>query len=185
MIQPRVYLSDVSPTNISPFGVTGNQLEIRGTQEVKFQLNRREFCHQFCVCLLPTEADGILGMDFFSEKNAELDLGKLQLRWQKGASVKHGYENQRKRQARSEAGCVALTVFTMQKEQFSRVERIPKDTRNNGTQVQGGTQKPLEFDLKEVEPWMVITTVTVKIASRVKQIVVGRLETPKRRLSHS
>ena len=80
MIQPRVYLNDVSPTNISPFGVTGNQLEIRGMQEVKFQLKRREFCHQFCVCLLPTEADGILGMGFFAHKNAELDLGKLQLR---------------------------------------------------------------------------------------------------------
>ena len=124
-------------------------------------------------------------MDFFSEKNAELDLGKLQLRLQKGASVKHGYANQRMRQARNEAGCVALTVFTTQKDQFSRLGRIPKDTRDKGTQVQKGTQKPLEFDLKEVEPWMVITTVTVKIASRVKQIVVGRLETPKRRLSHS
>ena len=116
LIQPRVYLSDVSPTNISPFGVTGNQLEIQGTQEVKFQLNRREFCHQFCVCLLPTEADGILGMDFFADKNAELDLGKLQLRLKKGASMKHGYENQRMRQARSEADCVALTVFTTQKD---------------------------------------------------------------------
>ena len=90
LIQTRVYLSDVSPTNLSPFGVTGNQLEIQGTQQVKFQLNRREFRHQFCVCLLPTDADEILGVDFFSEKNAELDLGRLQLRLQKGASVKHG-----------------------------------------------------------------------------------------------
>ena len=30
LIQPRVYSSDVSPTNVSPFGVTGNQLEIQG-----------------------------------------------------------------------------------------------------------------------------------------------------------
>ena len=116
LIQSRVYLSDVSPTNISPFRVTGNQLEIQGTQEVKFQLSSREFCHQFCVCLLLTEADGILGMDFFADKNAELDLGKLQLRLKKGASMKHGYENQRMRQARSEADCVALTVFTTQKD---------------------------------------------------------------------
>ena len=59
--------------------------------------------------MLPTEADGILGLDFFADKNAELDLGKLQLRLKKGASIKHGYENQRVRQARSEAGCVALS----------------------------------------------------------------------------
>ena len=44
LIQPRVYLSDISPTNISPFGVTGNQLEIQGTQEVK----------------IPTQQEGIL-----------------------------------------------------------------------------------------------------------------------------
>ena len=52
-----------------------------------------------------------------------------------------------------------------------------------GTQVQEGTQKPPVFDLKEVEPWMVRTTGTVRIAPRVKQIVVGRLEPPKLRLS--
>ena len=44
-------------------------------------------------------------------------------------------------------------------------------------------QNPLKFDLKEVEPWMVRMTGTVKIASRVKQTVVGRLEMPKRRVS--
>ena len=33
------------------------------------------------LCLFaPTEADVILGMDFFAEKNAELDMGKLELR---------------------------------------------------------------------------------------------------------
>jgi len=122
-------------------------------------------------------------MDFFADKNADLDLGKLHMRLKKGASNKHGYENQRMRQARSEAGCVSLTVFTTQKDQFSRVGCIPKDTRDRGTQVQEGTQTPPVFDLKEVEPWMVRTTGTVRIAPRVKQRVVGRIETPKRRLS--
>jgi len=49
------------------------------------------------------------------------------------------------RQARSEAACLALTVFTTQKDQFSRVGCIPKDTRDMGTQVQEGTQNPLYF----------------------------------------
>ena len=48
-------------------------------------------------------------MDFFADKKAELDLGKLQTRLKKGSSIKHGYENQRMRQARGEAGCVALS----------------------------------------------------------------------------
>ena len=49
--------------------------------------------------------------------------------------------------------------------------------------MQEGTQKPLVFDLKEFEPWMVKTTGMVWIAPRFKQIVVGRLETQKCRLS--
>jgi len=36
-----------------------------------------------------------------------------------------------------------------------------------------GTQNHLEFDLKEVEPWMVRTTGTVKITTRVKQLWEG------------
>ena len=108
-------------------------------------------------------------MDFFADKNAELDLGKLQQRLKKGASIKNGYENQRMRQSRSEAGCVALTVFTTKKEHFSRVGCIPKGTRDIGTQVQEGTQKPTVFDLKEVEPWMIRKTGTVRIAPELKR----------------
>jgi len=78
---------------------------------------------------------------------------------------------------------VALIVFTTQKGQLSRAECIPKDTSGEGTQVQVRIQNPLKFHLKEIEPWMVRTTGTVKIAPRVKQIVVGRLEMPKRRVS--
>ena len=88
-------------------------------------------------------------MDFYAEKNAELDLGKLQLRLKRGSSVKNGYENQRMRQARSEADCVALTVFTTQKDQLSRVGRMPIDTWDKGTQVQEGTQKRLNLTWKK------------------------------------
>ena len=52
-----------------------------------------------------------------------------------------------------------------------------------GTQVQEETEKIPVFDLKEVEPWMVKTTGTVRIDPRVKQLVVGSLETQKRLLT--
>ena len=39
-------------------------------------------------------ADGILGTDFLSERNVNLNLEKLQLKLQKGSSVKHTYANQ-------------------------------------------------------------------------------------------
>jgi len=70
LIQPGVYSSEIKPTNLSPFGVTGKELEIQRIQEVTFHLNGRKFSHQFCVCSLPTDADGIIGMDFLAEKNA-------------------------------------------------------------------------------------------------------------------
>jgi hypothetical protein len=77
LVQPGVCSSEVRPTNLFPFGVTGNELEIMGVQEVEFYLNDRKFCHQFCVCSLPTNANGIIRMDFLSERSADLNFGEL------------------------------------------------------------------------------------------------------------
>jgi hypothetical protein len=74
LIQPGVYPSEVKPTNLSTFGVKGKELEIKGVQEVLFHLGGKKFSHQFCVCSLPTEADGILGVDFLAGKNVDLNL---------------------------------------------------------------------------------------------------------------
>ena len=103
------------PTNLSPYGVTGNELEVEGMQEVKFRLNNCEFHHQFCVCSLPTEADGILGMDFLSKRDAELNLEKLELRMLKCFKFKHEAANQRRRVVRGKDESRALTVFVTQK----------------------------------------------------------------------
>jgi hypothetical protein len=53
-------------------------------------------------------------MDFLYERNANLNLDKLQL-LQKGANVKHNNEDQRTRQVRRKVGCMALTFFATQK----------------------------------------------------------------------
>ena len=47
IIQPGVCYSEVRPTRLSPFGVTGNELEIKGVQEVEFYLNNRNFVTSF------------------------------------------------------------------------------------------------------------------------------------------
>jgi hypothetical protein len=74
LIQPGVYPSEVKPTNLCPFGVTGKELEIKGVQDVLFYLGGKRFSHLFCVCSLPTEADGILGVDFLTGKKADINL---------------------------------------------------------------------------------------------------------------
>ena len=64
LIQPQVSISPVEPTTLAPFGVTGSELQVQGTQRVDFRVKDKIFSDKFCVCLLPTDADGIIGMDF-------------------------------------------------------------------------------------------------------------------------
>jgi hypothetical protein len=58
ILQPGVSRGDVRVTNMEPYGVTGDVLEIRGQQSVSFVLNGREFEHLFLVCTLPSQAAG-------------------------------------------------------------------------------------------------------------------------------
>jgi hypothetical protein len=67
-------------TNLAPLRVTGNELEIVGVQDIELWCNNRKYCHPFCACSLPTDADGIIGMDFLAALNAKLDLERQQLR---------------------------------------------------------------------------------------------------------
>jgi hypothetical protein len=48
---------------------------------------------------------------------------------------------------------------------------------------QESKHRPLEIELREGESLIVKTTETIKLAPRVKHIVVGKLEMPKRRES--
>ena len=183
LIQPGVCSNEVRPTNLSPFGVTGNELQIMGVQEVEFHLNGMKFCHQFCVCSLPTKADGIVGMDFLSERNTDLNLGDHELSLEKDSNFVQGYVGQGIWQAGGRADRPALTVFATQNGHHSREECSQKVRGGEGTRKQENNQRPYEIDLQEAGSWIVKTTETVRLAPRVKQIVVGKLELPKRRSS--
>ena len=64
IVQPGISKSEIKHTDMRPYGVTGETLDVTGRQTVSFILGGREFNHQFLVCSLPTDADGLLGMDF-------------------------------------------------------------------------------------------------------------------------
>ena len=51
-------------------------------------------------------------MDFFAEKNADLNLEKSQLRLLTAAKFKHSFESQGTRQARGKASHGALSLLT-------------------------------------------------------------------------
>jgi hypothetical protein len=74
ILQPGASSSDIQVTAIRPYGVTGQNLHVRGRQCVTFLLAGRTFRHTFLVCPLPTESDGILGTDFFNKAGAVINL---------------------------------------------------------------------------------------------------------------
>jgi len=70
LIQSGVSTSKLNQAIVKPFGVTGDELRVKGDQRVSFTINGEEFVHVFCVCTIPTEADAILGMDFLRKAEA-------------------------------------------------------------------------------------------------------------------
>jgi hypothetical protein len=70
VLQPGVSRSDVRVTNLKPYGVTGEALDIKGRRSVSFELDGSEYRHTFLVCELPTDTAGLLGTDFMQETGA-------------------------------------------------------------------------------------------------------------------
>ena len=66
-LQPRVSRSNVRITNTKPYGLTGETLDVKGSQSVSFGLDGREFRHTFLVCSLPAVMSGMLDTDFMEE----------------------------------------------------------------------------------------------------------------------
>jgi hypothetical protein len=60
IIQPGVSRDMFRATNIAPVGITGDALPLKGQQTIQFCLGNKEFRQRFGVCILPTEADGLL-----------------------------------------------------------------------------------------------------------------------------
>jgi hypothetical protein len=83
LIKPGIGPSKVRSSSMTSFGVMGDKIDITGEQDVQFCLENWNYWHTFCVCSLPTEADGILGMDFLSEMGASLDIGRQMLKLRK------------------------------------------------------------------------------------------------------
>ena len=79
-MQPGVPELTLESNTFEHFGVTGDSLDIVGEQQVIFQMRRVTFSHSFLVCKLPTSADGIIGLNFLTPRQARLDLGSLSLR---------------------------------------------------------------------------------------------------------
>ena len=74
ILQPGLSKSEIRQTDMRPYGVKGETLDVKGRQAVCFVLGGRKFNYQFLVCSLPTDADGLLGINFLKESGAIVDL---------------------------------------------------------------------------------------------------------------
>jgi hypothetical protein len=72
LLQPGVADVPLEGTTLEPFGVTGDSLNNVGEQQVSFQTGGVAFNHSFLVCKLPKSADGIIGLNFLSPRQAIL-----------------------------------------------------------------------------------------------------------------
>jgi len=92
--------------------VTGETLDIKGRQYVSFVLNGREYNHTFLVCSLPTDAAGLLGMDFIKGSGATIDFQCCKMSFADVGRVPHMCKE-------LFTGHAALTVFAKGKEGHS------------------------------------------------------------------
>ena len=66
--------ANIRDTTLRPYAVTGETLEVKGRQTFSLDLCGRKFDHRFLVCLLPTEAAGLLRTDFLEGRSSHISF---------------------------------------------------------------------------------------------------------------
>lgn len=112
LIQPDMCTNPINRTIISPFGVTGAELDIKGEQLMTLDVNTNTYSNKSLGCPLPTKADGIIGMDFLMEIDARLDVNKGELWLAKFLIQDHGSQGETAREASGTGNPLALTIFS-------------------------------------------------------------------------
>ena len=95
-----------SESPAKPYGVTGEDLDIKGQQSISFTLNGSEYSHTFLICSHSTDGAGPLGTDFLGEKTGDvidLTCGRMSLTDVGKVSMVYSVPT---------AGHAAITVFT-------------------------------------------------------------------------
>jgi len=112
LMKPGICHGQVRPSRTTSFRVTGDELGIRREQDVQFCIANWRYRHTFRVCSLPTNADGIIGIDFLVETSASLDIGKRVPRLRKRPMANSGSSNRRPSRGSTNYDHATLTVFS-------------------------------------------------------------------------
>lgn len=173
LIQPGISSEEVQTTDLIPFGVTGDKLEIQGEQEIVFAVNKVKYKHQFLVCKLPTKHAGILGVDFLLAYEAQLNLEKEEIQlidsWEARNVI-----------AKGRIHPSALTIFSdsddQQDKRNSEVLSTASKTIDKKTEQ---LIRKLSINTGKETSYIVKSIGTTKLQPRVRQIIMGKLEVEK------
>jgi hypothetical protein len=128
LVKLGVSLNKLITTSITPFGETGNELDVTGVQVIELCCYDFKYNHQFHVCILPTDADGIMGMDFLARVNAKLYFEKEELTMLKCAVGDHATLDRNARGTGEKVNKTALTLFTTsagkERKQLRQLEKV-------------------------------------------------------------
>ena len=154
LIKPGICHGQVRPSRTS-FGVTEDELGIRGEQDVQFCVANWQYRHTFCVCPLPTSTDRILGIDFLAETSASLDIGKRELRLRKRPMANSGSSKRRPSRGSANYDRATLTVLSETDVKQHKGKQTPKsdfETKRNACPKTGrGNASCCDAQLATVE----------------------------------
>jgi hypothetical protein len=132
ILREGVSKSKVKDSPLKPYGVTGEALRIFGQQTVAFALGGHTYDHTFVISELPTEATGILGMDFLEKTGAKINF-------QTGSSTLSVCDENAHSYGRLPTKCAVFTGFLKGKTVPSPPPKRRKesnwDKRSHGTPV--------------------------------------------------
>jgi hypothetical protein len=146
LIQPDISRVAIQATETAAMGITGNALSLVGEQIVEFTLDNRLFRQKFGVCTLPTEADGLLGLNFLSTHGVRLDLASNKLEVQSEALAKHVKESQVE---------TAFTFFPAAEGHYGQSSELLGEKANRIGQKPVKVQSAPENEILNPESWVV------------------------------
>ena len=165
----------LTKARVTPYGVTGDELQIKGAQLVRFKINGQTYSHKFIVSSLSTDADAIVGTDFLHKVNAKLDLENQEMWMLKNCEANHDSSERKSGRARGTADRASLTVFSAPNRRDKSNTCLITHTERKEEKCHGNSASSSVI-LREADPWLVELTETVKVPPRVKKMVVGKVK---------
>jgi hypothetical protein len=183
MLQPGVCPKRIRAADVSSYGVTGDELKIRGEQDVKFRVNNQDYDNLFCVSTVATDADGIIGTDLLRSVSAKFDLEGQKLWLLKNKRSSNDSSKEEVYEARGTAHRAAPTVFSFITSRDSRRKCSDRRRQNQRPPRRQCGQRNPKVNISEENSWREKATESINNAPRVEQTIVGKTKLPKRPVS--